>query len=148
RPLEGTIGWDVTYRFEFETQGAVDRRVLPKANYEVVTPGYFQTVGTRLLEGRDFNSHDSESGEKVVIVNRSLARRISAAGYAPLGHRILLGLGGWAKVVGICADARYRNVIQPENDLYVPDTQASAPTNYLIIRGTLPRSQILATVRL
>ncbi len=41
RPLEGPIGWDVPYEFEFEA-GAKDNRVLPKANYEVVTPGLFQ----------------------------------------------------------------------------------------------------------
>ena len=53
RPLEGTIGWDVPYEFEFEA-ASKNGQVLPKANYEVVTPDYFKTVGTPLLEGRDF----------------------------------------------------------------------------------------------
>src|SRR5579863_9818530 len=36
RPLEGTIGWDVPYQFEFETAQRSDNgRTLPKANYEV-----------------------------------------------------------------------------------------------------------------
>lgn len=147
RPLEGTIGWDVSYDFDFEAHNATDRRVLPKANYEVVTPGYFQTVGTALLEGRDFNRQDSENAEKVVIINRRLAQRISATGHVPLGYRVRLGLGDWARIIGICADARYRNVAEIGNDLFVPSSQANAPTNYLVIRGTQPARQIVALVR-
>ena len=70
RPLEGTIGWDVPYQFEFEmAQGSNPNQTLPKANYEVVTPNYFQTVGTPLLEGRDFDDHDIETGDAVAIIN-------------------------------------------------------------------------------
>ena len=95
RPLEGTIGWDVSYEFEFEA-GGKDNRVLPKTNYEVVTPDYFKTVGTPLLEGRDFNAHDSEDGEPVAIISQSLAERIRAAGQSPLGSRLRLGLSASA----------------------------------------------------
>ena len=137
RPLEGTIGWDVTYQFPFEERSQ-DTRVLPKANFEVVTPGYFATVGTPLLEGRDFNDRDGTDAEPVVIISRTLANRIRRAGYAPIGYRVRLGLGPrrWSKVVGVCADARYRNITQTGSDLFVPYLQASPPTNYVVIRGT------------
>ena len=148
RPLEGTIGWDVPYEFEFEA-GVKDSRVLPKANYEVVTPDYFKTVGTPLLEGRDFDDHDSDDGEPVVIVSRSLAERIRAAGHSPLGHRLRLGLGPlrWSKVIGITADARYRSITQTGADIFVPNSQALQPTNYLVIRGTEPATALAASVR-
>ena len=146
RPLEGPIGWDVTYQFEFE-EGKNGNRVLPKGNYEVVTPEYFQTVGTPLLEGRDFSAHDTEQGENVVIISRTLAQRIRAAGYQALGYRVKLGLGGWAKVVGVCSDARYRSVTRAGVDLFVPYLQAAPPTNYLVIRGTLPPPALSALVR-
>jgi predicted permease len=136
RPLEGNIGWERSYEFEFET-GLVDERVLPRANYEAVTPDYFRTVGTPLLEGRDFDERDSEDGEPVVIVSRALGDRIRASGYSPLGHRVRLdGSGRWMTVIGVVADARYRNITQPGADIFVPYSQTFAPTNYVVVRGT------------
>jgi len=148
RPLEGTIGWDVPYEFEFEA-GVKDSRVLPKANYEVVTPDYFKSVGTPLLEGRDFDDHDSDDGEPVVIVSRSLAERIRASGHSPVGHRLRLGLGPlrWSKVIGVAADARYRSITQTGTDIFVPYSQALQPTNYLVIAGAEPASALAALVR-
>jgi putative ABC transport system permease protein len=147
RPLEGTIGWDVSYEFEFEA--GVKDRVLPKTNYEVVTPDYFKTVGTPLLEGRDFDDHDSEEGEQVVIISRTLAQRIRAAGHSPIGYRVRLGLDGpgWRKVVGVCSDARYRNITQTGADIFVPYLQALQPTNYVVIRGTQYAEDLAALVR-
>ena len=121
RPLEGTIGWDVPYELEFEA-GEKDERTLPRANYEVVTPNYFRTIGTPLLEGRDFNEHDLNDGESVVIISRTVAERIRAAGHAPLGYHVRLGLGPrrWSTVIGVCADASYRSVAQKGVDISSP----------------------------
>jgi putative ABC transport system permease protein len=148
RPLEGTIGWDVSYEFEFES-GHQDNRVLPKTNYEVVTPDYFRTVGTPLLEGRDFNAHDSGDGEPVVIISQPLADRIREAGRSPLGSRLRLGFSGsrWSKVIGVSGQARYRSITQKGADIFVPYLQASQPTNYVVIRGTLPAGDLGALVR-
>ena len=148
RPLEGTIGWDVPYDLQTATAGT-DARVLPAANYEVVTPGYFRTVGTPLLEGRDFDEHDTGDTEPVVIVSQALARRMRAEGFTLLGHRIRLGLGcpGGCKVVGVSADARYRGVTQPGIDVYVPYLQASPPTNYIVVRGKQSAENLTALTR-
>ncbi len=59
RPLEGTIGWDMSYQLEFDTSRSPNE--LPVSNFEVITPGYFQTVGTAILEGRDFTDRDKEN---------------------------------------------------------------------------------------
>ncbi len=147
RPLEGPIGWDVPYQFEFEA-GKDPGRDLPKANYEVITPGYFQTVGTPLLEGRDFTDRDAEGAEGVLIVSRALAQQIRRAGYEPLGYRVRIGLAsGWLKVIGVAGDARYRNITQTGADLFVPYLQAGASTNYIVIRGTRPAAELAALVR-
>jgi putative ABC transport system permease protein len=147
RPLEGPIGWDVPYEFEFEA-GLDPNRDLPKANYEVVTPDYFQTVGTPLLEGRNFTDRDAEGAEGVIIISRALAQQIRRAGRQPLGYRMRIGLAsGWLKVIGVAGDARYRNVTQAGADLFVPYLQASASTNYLVIRGTRPAGELATLVR-
>jgi len=148
RPLEGTIGWDVSYEFEFSS-GPRENDALPKANYEVVTPGYFQTAGTALLEGRDFSEHDTEDSEPVAIISRSLADRIPQAGHATLGARIRLGLSQnhWTKIIGVSGNARYRSIAQEGPDIFVPYTQANQPTNYVLIRGRQSAGDLATLVR-
>jgi hypothetical protein len=147
RPLEGTIGWERGYEFDFE-QGKNKQATLPKANYEAVTPDYFRTVGTPLLEGRDFNVHDSEDGNPVVIISRNLAQRIRTAGHSPLGQRIRLGGSlGWLTVVGVCGDARYRSVAQEDESIFVPYRQSGAPTPYVVVRGTRSTQELSLLVR-
>lgn len=123
--------------------------MLPKANYEVVTPGYFTTVGTPLLEGRDFSDHDSERAEPVAIISQALADRMRKSGYDPVGARIRLGLSRdhWTKIVGICGNARYRSITQAGSDVFVPSLQAKQPTNYLIIRGSQSADKLASIVR-
>jgi hypothetical protein len=141
------VGWDVPYEFEFQA-GANNSQVLPKVNYEVITPDYFKTVGTSLLQGRDFDDHDSEMGEPVVIISRTLAERVRLAGHTPVGSRIRLGSGTrWNRVVGVSSDARYRSITQPGEDIFAPYSQASQPTNYVVIRGTRPAEELSALVR-
>ncbi len=136
RPLEGAIGWERTYEFAFEA-GRKDEKALPKVNYEAVTPDYFRTAGTPLLEGRDFSEHDSAESEPVAIISRSLAERIRAAGHSPIGHRIRLGgTDDWLKVIGVCGEARYRNVTQSDATIFENYLQARAPTHYVMIRGS------------
>jgi predicted permease len=144
RPLEGSIGWDAPYRFEFEGEARAGR-VLPAANYEVVTPDYFRTVGTALIEGRDFSERDAEGTEPVAIVSRSLSERVRGAGYAPIGHR--LWIGKWTRIVGVVGDARYRGIAMAGGDIFVPYRQAAPPTNYIAIRGSGSAGALAGLVR-
>lgn len=148
RPLEGEIGWDLPYEFEFETSMS-NRAVLPKANYEVVTSDYFKTVGTPLLEGRDFSPHDSEGTEQVAIINQTLAGQIRAHGHVPLGHRIRLGPGSrvWRRVIGICGNAAYRALAEARADVFVPFRQVTQPTRYVVVRGNRPAKELSEMVR-
>ena len=149
RPFEGTVGWDAQYQLEFEGGRYINREP-PQANFEVVTPGYFQTAGTRIEEGRDFSAHDDEHSESVAIIGNSIAQRIRRAGIEPVGSRLKLGRGqggGWLKVIGVCAAARYRSVTLPEDDIYLPYRQSTAPTNYVVIRGTRAPGEMAALVR-
>jgi predicted permease len=145
RPLEGSIGWDTKYTLEFE-RGQRDPKRVPKANFEVVTPGYFEAIGTPLIAGRDFQLQDTQDTERVVIISQGLARHFRDAGLDPLGQRMNV-FGANRKVVGVVADARYRGVVQAGEDVYVPNLQIGVPTNYLVIRGKVPAGELLALVR-
>ena len=51
-----------------------DPRSVPRAGFQVVTPGYFATMGIPLKSGRDVRATDTRQGEQVVLVNDTLAR--------------------------------------------------------------------------
>ena len=149
RPLAGPIGWDTAYEFEFEA-GSWDGGARPKANYEVVTADYFKTVGSPLLQGRDFDSRDSEEAEPVAIISETLADQIRSAGHTPLGHRVRLGIrwsGGWMRVVGVSGDARYRSGTHSGAHIFVPSLQAAQATRHVVIRGPRPRHELSALVQ-
>ena len=148
RPLAGSIGWDIPYEFEFEA-GSWEGRQRPKANYEVVTADYFETVGSPLLQGRDFDSRDSEEAEPVAIISETLADQVRSAGHTPLGHRIQVGSGrrGWRRIVGISGDARYRSGTHSGAHIFLPILQANQPTRHVVIRGPVPRRELSALVQ-
>jgi predicted permease len=96
----------------------VDGRKLPDRDaihvaWNAMSPGYFSTVATPILLGRDFDSRDKENAPPVVIVNESLARR-AFPGQNPIGHRL-----GEATVVGVVKDSLYGGAReQPRPVLY------------------------------
>jgi len=60
----------------FEGEGPVRESDTQKALFYQVTPGYFQTVRTRLLAGRDFNEGDRAGARRFKVVNETFARSI------------------------------------------------------------------------
>jgi predicted permease len=81
--------------------------------YNEVSPGYFGTVGMRLLEGRDFTRGDIAGGPKVAIVNEAFARKFHLTGHV-VGSRMGQGSGNATKldieIVGLVKDAKYSRV--------------------------------------
>jgi putative ABC transport system permease protein len=147
RPLEGAIGWERRFEFEFEA-GRKPEEILPKANYESITPDYFRTVGTPLIEGRDFTDHDTEDTPPVAIISAGLARRIRAAGYDPVGHRLRFGASSpWLTIIGVSAAARYRDAAQEDTDIFVAASQDGPPPAYLVIRGRQSTRELAGLVR-
>ncbi|HTX33992.1 MAG TPA: ABC transporter permease [Bryobacteraceae bacterium] len=92
--------------FEGRAPSAADLTV----SRNLVSAGYFQTLGTPLLAGRDFDSGDTPTSPPVAIVNQTLARRYFGSA-SPLGHRfrILKGdrLSDPVEIVGVVGDAKY-----------------------------------------
>jgi predicted permease len=115
------------------------------ADWHVVGPGFFHTVGMALLSGREFNARDDAVAPKVAIVNATLAARLWP-GANPLGRSIVVQKAA-LQVVGVVRDSRYGSVWdEPHFDLYVADSQAGAPANYLILRTSGNPAGVAATV--
>jgi putative ABC transport system permease protein len=78
--------------FDLETLIVAGRQVtdasrLPWMIHQVVSPGYFRTLGIPLLKGRFFDERDQENAESVVIINESIAHRIFG-GADPIGQQL------------------------------------------------------------
>ena len=146
RPLQGTIGWDTAYALTSQ-ELAKREEELPVANFEVVTPGYFDALGTRLLQGRDFGDRDNST----VYTRRHRQpqpRDVFNAEALKLGATVeVRASGALATVVGIVADARYGRCRLRQDDIYVPYLQTSIPVRHLVIRGSLPTAQLVDLVR-
>jgi len=79
----------------------------PSAEKHGVTPGYFQTLGVRLLRGRMFTEQDGAKGHEVVIVNDSLAKKFWPNDN-PIGKRIdmMIGAQGTQEIIGVVSDVK------------------------------------------
>ena len=90
-----------------------------------VAPRFFETVGQRLLRGRDFSDADNDTAPSVVILSDSLARRIFAAA-DPIGRRIALQGNRRAptfEVVGVVSDRAHTTRARHRSALYYPAGQ-------------------------
>ena len=92
----------------------------------IVTPGYFSTMGIRVLRGRDFTAADAASGEPVVVISEASVRRYFPD-ENPLGRRVQFGGDNIQRtIVGVVADVRHWGLAQPANPMiYWPQAQAS-----------------------
>jgi putative ABC transport system permease protein len=96
----------------------------PLAEYRVVSPGFFQTLGIPLLAGRSFTEQDGQ-GEWGVIVNRALARRHFDERNT-VGRRLLIG-GESVAIVGVVGDVRQTGLDQqPLPEIYLPYNHANS----------------------
>jgi putative ABC transport system permease protein len=87
--------------------GPVSRR-RPSLWLNATTPGWFETMGTPLLSGRDFEAGDRLGGRPVAIVNEAFVRQY-LAGAQPLGQLVRLGFDADTRreIVGVVGDAVY-----------------------------------------
>jgi predicted permease len=85
-----------------------------------VGPKYFDTLGIRLVRGREFQAEDNIEAEKAVVISQTMAERLWP-GQDPIGKQIKEGTDpnserAWYKVIGIASDVRHRNMRETPND--------------------------------
>jgi len=73
--------------FTISGKPIVDRSARPDTPFKMVTPGYFQTFGIRMVQGRTFTDQDVAGGVRVAVVNENFAKRY-LAGLDPLKQRL------------------------------------------------------------
>jgi predicted permease len=106
------------------------------AGWSMVTPGYFEAIGTVLREGRTFDWRDDAHGRAVVVVNQTLASRYWP-GRSALGQKLRLNGPAAApvEVVGVVADGKYRSLDEPPRPyLFQPLLQQYRGEATLVLR--------------
>jgi putative ABC transport system permease protein len=148
RPLSGTGGWD--FGFIAEGQSNAQGAANPYLNYEAVMPNYFETLRLPIIRGRGFGEADREKSQLVVVVSQAMARRVWPD-QDPIGKRIRWAgddaAGQWRTVVGVVADTRYRDFLDPRPSVYVPAGQQPWGPGYLLIRTAQPFGGIVPSLR-
>ncbi|MGD0445221.1 MAG: ABC transporter permease [Edaphobacter sp.] len=107
---------ELNISFAFAAQGAARKNALDDwhAKFRSVSPGYFETLGLPILEGRDFRDADKDGSERVVIVNQSLAQTLFPGQEAL--NRELRWTDGVMKFVGISMEPRRIVGVVPDLD--------------------------------
>jgi predicted permease len=135
---------------EFPGRPPVPKGTEPLVGVYWVSPGYFDTLGIRLVRGRQFTDRDRVGQPKVVVINETAARKLWGD-EDPIGKRIGVGQGGFrdgAEVVGIVADVRYGALETAITaDVYLPLLQSPRSTGLIYLRSRSAAASLAPMVR-
>jgi predicted permease len=103
-PTDGNNSTDVLFA---EDRSYREGDLPPLRRFKFVAPGFFGTMGTRLVAGRDFTWNDLYDKREVVIVSQNMAREMWGGPAAAIGKRLREGSKDpWREIVGVTADVR------------------------------------------
>lgn len=137
--------------FEIAGDARVDESKRPAADYQIVSPSYFETLDLPVVAGRSFAASDSQDGVQVCIVNEAFVRR-HLQGRSPIGMRVELWNNGSAQatptvreIVGVARQVKGR----PEEredfiQVYVPIAQDALDDMFFVVRPKSGRAEDLA----
>lgn len=120
------------------------------AQVRMISPDYFQTMNTPLLQGRSFTERDHADAPLVVAVNQSLARRHFGSEADAIGKRIAVLRGGeqLREIVGVVRDVKYFGLDdRARMQIYVPYPQLPDRSMNLAIRTTGDPVALASAVR-
>jgi predicted permease len=111
----------------------------PHAQWDVVGPRYFSTLGIGLVTGRDFTDYDDAAAPRVVAINEAMARRFFS-GSSPVGRRLVWGGGENAQrleIVAVVRDVRRNGPRDaPQLRFYLPYFQLSVVRSNWMVGST------------
>jgi putative ABC transport system permease protein len=113
---------DDEYGAHFEAGPSQGDATYPVYRY-AVSPGYLETMGIPLSEGRALDERDVAGAPLVAVISQSLAKRRLPTG-DPIGQRLRIGPAGPFTVVGVVGDVRQMSLAQNETDaVYTAERQ-------------------------
>ncbi len=118
-PTDGNNSTDLLYA---EDRAYAEGKLPPLRRFKFVAPGFFQTMGTRLIAGRDVTWTDLYDQRPVAMISDGMARELWRDPAAALGKRIREGMNDpWREIIGVVADIRSDGADQkPPTTVYWP----------------------------
>jgi putative ABC transport system permease protein len=118
----------------------------PRIFTRTITPGYFETFGVPIVEGRGFEAADREEGRQVTIVNQTFVRRFLPEGNA-VGERVEID-GVTREIVGVAGDTYDWGM---DNEIpvsgYIPYRQETSRGMYLAVSTPADSAQMVHAVQ-
>jgi predicted permease len=116
------------WSFDVEGRPLINNKHSGAADWYAVTPGYFETLGIRVVRGRAPAQRDAADAPPVVFINETTARTLFPS-EDPLGRRIRFSRSRgfeqpWRTIAGIVGDVRQRGLdTPPRPEAYFPHAQ-------------------------
>jgi putative ABC transport system permease protein len=119
------------------------------ARTHFIGDGYMETMGVRLLAGREFDGRDTVAAPRVAMVNQTLARQLGISGN-PIGHHFRKEANPWQpettfEIIGLVRDTKYFSLKEEFSPIaYYSTAQDSNPRPdvQLVIRSQISGSQL------
>jgi len=134
-------------------QPGADESTAAMADYRAVTPGFFDAVGARLVEGRGFSDFDDRKGQPVAIVDERLAGR-TWTGQSAVGKSLFLDPQSMGRpktpvtVVAVVRHLRHRSLMaEVREQVYFPQSQILRNPMAYVIRTAGDPARLVAPVR-
>jgi putative ABC transport system permease protein len=141
-PLAGG-DWQDNYQIEGQGEASGPKRVI---DIRTASPGYFEAMGFRLLQGRTFRDTDGADAPKVAVIDESLAVRHWPAKNA-LGKRIKVA-EGWFEIIGVVVTVHHAGFdTDPSGQAYIPHAQALNPYLSIAVHATVNPASLIAPIR-
>jgi putative ABC transport system permease protein len=131
----------------------VDHQKTESIKLAHISPGYFRTMRTPLLAGRDFNDRDTLSSPGVAIVNQSFARKYmggDAVGKSFTMPRGVKEVVTQYQVVGVVGDSKYNSIREQfAPAAYLANAQEPEPDAYLpvVLHTTLAPAALIPALK-
>ncbi len=135
--------------FVFSQGAGVVTRDPTRINANVVGPGFFRTLGIRLVSGREFDARDVEGRPPVAIINETAVRLHFKGGNA-LGARVSFTgrQGPWREIVGVVGDSTYAELGEASLPVaYLPVGQHHESGMTLYVRAAVTPGSLIAGLR-
>ena len=146
-PLGGSNSSDA-YLIEGEAEPPPGQENLGR--YRVCTPGYFETMGIRVVKGRSFTDQDKVGAPLVVIINETFARKHWPNGDA-IGKRIRsygpLDKAPWIEIVGVSQDVKHELNIPVTPEYYLPYAQDVWGAMVVVARTKVDPASLASALR-
>jgi putative ABC transport system permease protein len=147
------------WSFDVEGRPTTGTKHAGKADWYVITPGYFESLWIRLVRGRLPQESDDERSAPVIFINETTANTVFSS-ENPIGKRIRLTNSTgpeqpWRTIAGVVGDVRQRGLdTPPRTEMFIPHTQflhfaagAQARSMTVVTRSSIKPEALMPSIR-